>query len=208
MLVEQMGKVINMAALQLKAHQCRETLDLVEGMEAIRLMANVAPYHIPEEVAGQAPLTGVDQHKALLQLLPCRARHMHMGHVDMLRQPGHGADVLDARGQAAHLVLPAAAGGHHLLHDGNVGIQFFLITGDTQELKQRLDTGPGQDGRGAQPAALGHARHLGLHQESAAQPAQHLIQAAAFPGNDPAGQQGGLLQHKGVVGITHRLQFI
>ena len=68
-----------------------------------------------------------------------------MYYLQFLVDPRHGSDILQPRCNAAHLILPAASGGHDLLHGQYMGIQIFLCISDPHELKHRLHTGSGKD---------------------------------------------------------------
>ena len=145
MVIQQLRKAIHVAALQFKPHQRRHLLDLLQCKHTVRLIAGIPSDHVTEQVSCQPALTGVDQAETLVQFLLCFLRDFHMYYLQLLVNPRHGSDVLQPLCDTAHLILPAASGGHDLLHGQYMGIQVFLCISDPHELKHRLHTGSGKD---------------------------------------------------------------
>lgn len=134
---------------------------LFPGIEWFRPAPQITAHHITEQVAGQPPLAGIYEGKTLLELLSRCFRDFHLFHAYFLIDAGHGGNKFDAGGQAADLILPAAAGAHDLLHVQDDIVNLLLRGFSSQKFKQSLHAGAGKNAAGAKPGALGDSNNPG-----------------------------------------------
>ena len=128
---------------------------------------------------GQPPLAGIYEGKTLLELLSRCFRDFHLFHAYFLIDTGHGGNKFNAGGQAADLILPAAAGAHDLFHIQDDIVNLLLRGFSSQKFKQSLHAGAGKDAAGAKPGALGDSYNTGGKADAAAQPAADFLKVPA-----------------------------
>ena len=126
---------------------------------------------------------------------------------DILPKPRLRGDKLDPVRQAAHLILPAAAGAHQLLHAQHIGVKLVFRHFFSDILENRLHTGPGQDAAGAKAGAPGNSHHRRGQVEASAQLFQNALKGNLLcQRKDAAGQKGRLVKGIGIKGIPAALQ--
>ena len=67
--IEQLCKLVDAAAFEFETHEGGDSLDFVEGVERIGLVADISSDNIPQEVSGQSSLPCIDERKALIQFI-------------------------------------------------------------------------------------------------------------------------------------------
>ena len=211
MAVQKVGEGVQIASFQLKAHQNGDGLHSFQGVDGFGPSAQIAAHHVAKQVSGKASLSGVDQGKALLKLLRRLRRNGDLLHVDLLMDAGAGGNELDPRRQAAHLILPAAARAHDLLHGQHDGIDFVVGGLSSQKTEQALHAGAGKNAAGAEAGALRNPHHSGGQADAAAQTGadfrKGLLRSFAER-NDAAGDQRRLMQGEGIVGVMAVLNLL
>ena len=201
MTVEQRGEPVNVAAFEFEGHHRGDALNLLQRGKAFCYAANVAADNVAQQVARKAALPGVNQREALVKFTLRFGRKLDVPHAEPLLRARRGQNKLHARRHPSDLILPAAAGGHYLLHAHDAVVQIAVRMRDGEILVQRFRARAGKDGAGAQPAALGHVAHE-RGQIQAAGLRQHVFERAAFARNHAAGDQRGLVQREGIVRIV------
>ena len=167
----------------------------------------VAAHHVVQDVASDALNAGEDQDGAALQHGPApRPNAQRLDPWRLVRARRRGG-ALHARVQPAALVLPPAAGAHHLLEQGRAAREGGKVgRGAAPEGVERGEQGAGEDRAGAKARALGDGGFDGEVDAAgvmaAAERAEPVAEVVARRGGDEAREDEGGLGERGPIGGT------
>jgi len=160
LLIQKGGEGVDFAQLQLEFHQGCDAADAAQGVHSFGRAVQIAAHDLPEEIAGEAALAGVDQREAALQFTGSFRGEGEGFHAKFLARAGGGRGVFDAGGHAAHLILPAAAGAHDLLDAQHAVVLLPQFGGDAEDVVQSADARARQNAAGSKAAAARDVQHL------------------------------------------------